>query len=366
MVRRVPAAGRAVGPYAHPQLVALGQYFAHRTHVQPHQPGGGERGDGLGILRRAAVARYGPQPRQVPQKAALLGQWPRRPDAAQVRPQRVEHRPPVDTLCRCRPQVPLEHRQHTRYGSFGGQFGIKARVGGQHRAVRGGPASVARHHGNGGAVPVLAQGQQHVHRRQPRADEQHGFVGTNAAQVAGYPGVGVVAGVLEVAQIGPCRRRGREIAQRQHHVVAHDFGPLGQLHGPAAIRPQGGGYGRGGVPLHGGQPGRGGQRGGQLLVQVAAVGRARGKIGHTGGTFGLAGQPLRKMTGLFGVQAQRPVAHVEQVFGPPGGVGQSRARHSARLDEVNFGLRQGGLFPQLQHQCRARKAAAHNGDNGTH
>ena len=70
------------------------------------------------------------------------------------------------------------------------------------------------------------------------------------------------------------------------------------------------------------------------------------------------------MVGRFGVEAQGPGAHVEQVFGAAGGIGQAGAGHLARFNKVNFGLHQLGLPPQLHYQRRARKAAAHNGNNG--
>ena len=212
-------------------------------------------------------------------------------------------------------------------------------------------------------MPVLAQSQQHIHRREARADEQHGFVGADAAQVAHGPRVGMVAGVGEVAQVGPGGRRGRKIAQGQHHKVTPDFGAIGQAHGAAAIGQQRRSHGGGGVQLH--AAGGRGQHGSQSLVQVAAVGRARGKVGHAGGAFGLGGKPLRKVVGSFGIQTQGSVAYVEQVFGTAGGVGQAGSGNIARLNQVNFGLRQRRLPPQLQHQCRARKAAAHNGNNGS-
>ena len=102
-----------------------------------------------------------------------------------------------------------------------------------------------------------------------------------------------------------------EMEERLFAAYFTEGAAIGELHGAAAVRQQRSRHGRASVVTQAHAIGsRRGQGHGQLFGQVAAVGSAGRKLGQAGGGFGLAGQPLGKMSGLVGPGAEAARAHV--------------------------------------------------------
>jgi hypothetical protein len=164
--------------------------------------------------------------------------------------------------------------------------------------------------GDGVTAPALGvERQQHVHGRQPRADQENLVLRPDLRQRVQRPGIGQmpVARSVQARQREPARGR---VSAGQHDVLRHAAAAVGEPeHGAARL-----GLHRHHLARDPGQAtGRGGLRLRQAGLDVAAVVGAAGEVVRVGGQSG-ARRPAHEMVRLVRQQAHAAGAHVQQML----------------------------------------------------
>ncbi len=333
------------------QLLALARFRDPRHH-----------------LRRRAVAMHVPPGTQVAQEALALHQ---RHLALRMRPQSIDDAAPAAAV----PLGAIDRAPHGPHqcdeamaggsrveGPGCGQADLAGLVGDgagmlarQQAAARDGPDRTL--------VSSVQQRYDCVHHCESGAEDQYRCRGIEIGERALVPGI---------AEDRSGTGRRREISDRQHGGIDHELAADRELHGNTA-----------GLPLHTHRfvvddgetiaalaaPNRLGQRLLHINAEQPARREARGarRIFRNGAALliGQAAQPIDEVIGFVREGAHIAGAHIQQVIGIAGRIGEACPESPSLLDQEDAVLVVAAP-QQMQRQKRAGEAGADDADAARH